>query len=159
MNALHIARESPAQADVVALIEALDAYQTALYPAESNHLVEIGALAQPDVRFAVARDAQGTVLGCGAVMLAADCGELKRMFVLPSARGRGIAKALVDFLEREAAAAGRTVCRLETGIHQAEALALYEGAGYRRRGPFGDYAEDPLSVFMEKELPAGHALR
>ena len=151
-SALHIAIESPDQPDVRALIDALDAYQRALYPAESNHLVDIGTLMRPNVRFAVARAADRRAVGCGAVLLDADAGELKRMFVDPAQRGRGIARRLHAFLEGEATRAGAQVLRLETGIHQPEALALYEGLGYRRCGPFGDYAEDPLSVFMHKPL-------
>lgn len=58
----------------------------------------------------------------------------------------------MDDLESRARAAGFTVARLEPGISQPEALGLYARAGYRRRGPFGDYADDPLSVFMEKAL-------
>jgi len=53
-------------------------------------------------------------------------------------------------LEREASKAGCTLLRLETGIHQIEAIGLYERSGYRRCGPFADYADDPLSVFMQK---------
>ncbi|HEX6705189.1 MAG TPA: GNAT family N-acetyltransferase [Albitalea sp.] len=151
---LHIAIESPDQPEVRALIDALDAYQRALYPAESNHLVDISALLQPNVRFAVARDAQRRALGCGAVLLDAGAGELKRMFVDPAQRGRGVARRLHAFLESEAARAGATELRLETGIHQPEALALYEGLGYRRCGPFAGYVEDPLSVFMHKPLAA-----
>ncbi len=146
--------ESPDQPEVIALIAELDAYQTALYPPESNHLLDMAALRRPEVLFAVARDEAGAVLGCGAVVLRTDHGEVKRMFVSPRARGQGLAKALLAQLEAEARARGCRALMLETGIHQHEALALYEGDGYQRRGPFGDYAEDPLSVFMAKPLHA-----
>lgn len=151
MNPLQIALESADQPDVIALIDELDAYQTVLYPPESHHGVDISVLVQPNVRFAVARDAQGVALGCGAAVITAEFAELKRMFVRPAARGRGIAKAVLQFLEQRAAAAGARVFRLETGIHQHEALGLYERAGYSRCGPFADYWDDPLSVFMQKE--------
>ena len=55
-------------------------------------------------------------------------------------------------IEAHAVESGMSVVRLETGIYQPEAIGLYERMGYTRRGPFGDYAEDPLSVFMEKRL-------
>jgi putative acetyltransferase len=55
-------------------------------------------------------------------------------------------------VEAEARREGLECLRLETGIHQPEALGLYRSAGYREREPFGDYARDPLSVFMEKRL-------
>lgn len=55
-------------------------------------------------------------------------------------------------LELRAVDSGCTVIRLETGPYQHEALALYASAGYQRRGPFGDYTDDPLSVFMQKHI-------
>ena len=73
------------------------------------------------------------------------------MFVRPEARGRGIGRAILAAIE--AALRGRvTILRLETGIKQEPAMRLYESAGFRRRGPFGSYRDDPLSVFMEKPL-------
>ena len=102
--------------------------------------------------FSVVRDDEGVALGCGAVVLLDGYGELKRMYVSTTARGRGIAKAIITFLEAEARLRHCMILRLETGIHQAEALALYARAGYARRGRYGDYPEDPLSVFMEKKI-------
>jgi putative acetyltransferase len=151
-QALRIALERPDQPEVIALIEALDAYQAPLYPAESNHLLDLSALLQPEVLFAVARDAQGLAIGCAASVLKTGYAELKRMYVRPECRGLGAAKQLLQFLERETLQAGRDRLMLETGILQPEALGLYERWGFVRRGPFGDYAEDPLSVFMEKAL-------
>ena len=81
-----------------------------------------------------------------------DYAEVKRVYVPPRARGLGLARAMMARLEAEALAEGRGILRLETGIHQPEALGLYEALGYARRGPFGDYGPDPLSVFMEKPL-------
>jgi putative acetyltransferase len=149
---MRIALEHPGQPEVLALIDALDAYQAGLYPPESNHGIDLQALAQPEVLFAVARDGEGEAIGCGAVVLGQASGELKRMFVRPSRRGLGAGKALLAFLEAEAARRGCTRFMLETGISQPEALGLYERSGYERRGPFGAYAEDPLSVFMHKNL-------
>ena len=151
---MNLALESVDQRDVIALIDALDAYQGALYPPESNYHLSVEALKASSVLFSVARDDGGVALGCGAVVLLDGFGELKRMYVSPAQRGRGIAKAVIAFLEHEAARRGCTVLRLETGIHQAEALGLYERAGYLRRGSYGDYPEDPLSVFMEKKISA-----
>lgn len=145
-----IALESPQQADVVRLVEELDAYQAQLYPPEALYGISIAALSKDNVLFAVARDAAGAAIGCGAIVLEPEFGELKRMFVQPSHRGQGIALALLAFLEAQAVARGCTRFTLETGIHQPEALALYARAGYVRRGPFGSYPEDPLSVFMQK---------
>jgi putative acetyltransferase len=151
---MHVALEPVDQPDVIRLINELDAHQISLYPPESNHLLDIASLKQPNVLFVVARELDGTALGCGAVVLMGDYGELKRMFVQPHQRGRGIAKAVMTKLEQETARKGCTLLRLETGILQAEALALYERAGYARCARYGDYPDDPLSVFMEKKIVA-----
>ncbi len=150
---MQIALESPAKADVWALVEALDAYQRPLYPPESHHGIDLAALQRPEVLFAVLRDAAGLAIGCGALLLQADhSAELKRLFLQPASRGGGRARALLNFLEAQGRARGCRRVQLETGIHQPAALALYAAAGYRRRGPFGSYADDPNSVFMEKPL-------
>jgi putative acetyltransferase len=147
-----IARESPRQDDVIALIRQSDALMQSLYPAESNHLVDVESLAAFNVHFLVARE-QGRALGCGAFVLGeAGQAEMKRVFVAPAARGKGIARVLMEALEREAAQLGVTLMQLETGIKQPEAIALYRKFGYAARGPFGTYKSDPLSLFMEKRL-------
>lgn len=147
---MQIALESPDQPEVIALIDELDAYQKPLYPAESHHGIDMTALCRPNVLFAVARDEGGAAVACGAIVLERGYGELKRMYTRPSHRGRGIAGALLARLEEEARRRGCTRFMLETGYLQPEALAMYERFGYRRRGPFGDYTEDPNSVFMGK---------
>ena len=70
-----IACETPLQDEVVRLIEELDRYLGDLYPAESNHLLDLQSLAKPDIRFLVARRS-GTVVGCGAVRIDAEAPEL-----------------------------------------------------------------------------------
>lgn len=147
---MHIAFESPRQADVVALIEELDAYQRPLYPAESHHGIDIEQLDAPHVLFAVTRDDEGCAVACGAIVLGSAFGELKRMFVKPGLRGRGLAGDLLRVLEDAAASRGCATFALETGYLQPEAIRLYERAGYVACGPFGDYLPDPNSVFMRK---------
>lgn len=147
-----ITLESPDQPDVIALIEALDAYQDTLYPPEARYALDLTALCQPHVLFAVARDQDGVAQGCAAVVLAPAYGEIKRMFVVPSARGTGLARQILDSLEREAMARGCTALMLETGPAQPDAVAFYGRQGFVRCGPFGDYPDHPLSVFMAKAL-------
>ena len=147
-----ITLESVDQPDIIQLISDLDAYQGALYPAESNYHLSVETLKAANVLFAVARDDARVVIGCGAVVLFDDYGELKRMFVPPAQRGRGVAKAIITYLEAHAVQRNCLLLRLETGIHQPEAHGLYARAGYQRRGPYGDYPDDPLSVFMEKKF-------
>jgi putative acetyltransferase len=74
------------------------------------------------------------------------------MYVAPSARGQGLGRAILARIEAQATAEGLELLRLETGIHQAEAIALYRSSGYVDCDPFGDYRPDPLSRFMEKRL-------
>jgi putative acetyltransferase len=144
--------ESPRQADVERLLAALDAYQGSLYPAESNHFLDVDALEASDIRFFVARRGPEAV-GCAALRIdAAGYGELKRMYVSPAARGTRLGRRILDRIEDEARREGLDCMRLETGIHQPEALALYRSAGYVEREPFGEYKPDPLSVFMEKRF-------
>lgn len=145
--------ESPDQPAVIALIAELDAYQQTLYPPEACYALDLAALKQPNVAFAVARDAEGQAVGCAAVVMDGTQGELKRMYLRPAARGQGLAQQLMQVLETAAAGLGCRQIRLETGPYQTEALAFYARQGFVRRGPFGSYPDHPLSVFMEKRLP------
>jgi putative acetyltransferase len=146
-----IALENPDQPDIVALLRAADDWYATLYPAESNHLLDVSTLQQPDIAFFVARE-DGELLGCGAVADRGDYAEIKRMYLAPAARGRKLGRRILEALETHAAQNGQSCCRLETGIHQPEAIGLYRSSGYRDVGPFNDYRPDPLSLFMEKRL-------
>ena len=149
---LTIRVEPPDQPDVLRMIEALDAQMTALYPAESNHLLDVAALSDPAVSFLVVRD-RNAAIGCGALLRdPRGWGEVKRMYVWPEQRGRGIGRRVVGELEAIARSAGLPWLRLETGIHNTDALALYRGTGFVECAAFGDYRPDPLSVFMEKRI-------
>jgi putative acetyltransferase len=149
---MNIALESPDQPDVINLIAELDAYQDTLYPPESRHSLDLASLKQPNVVFAVARDASGQAVACGAGVVNAEYCEIKRMYVRPESRGAGVARMVLDFLESHASSRGCKLLKLETGPSQPEALGLYASCGYERRGPFGKYADDPLSVFMQKRI-------
>ena len=145
--------ESPRAAGVPELICALDSYLSSLYPPSSNHFLDLDQLSSPDIRLFVARR-EGAPLACGALRIAAGYGEVKRMYVVPSARGEGLGRAILATIESEARRAGLRLMRLETGKRQAEALALYKSAGYADCAPFGEYQPDPLSLFLEKRLGA-----
>ncbi len=142
--------------EVRALITALDDELGALYTPEQRHGLSLDAIFQPGVRFFLAR--RRMAVGCGGIALLDGYAEVKRMFVRPAERGLGVAGALLAHLEGEAAAAGRPLMRLESGLNQPAALRLYERAGYRRCDAFGAYRDLPAdhvatSVFMEKPLP------
>jgi putative acetyltransferase len=149
---LIINAETPDQPEVRDMLARLDAYCAALYPAESNHLMDIASLMQGDVLFLVARDVDGAAVGCAALVNKQAYGEVKRMFVDERRRGLGTGRKLLEHLVMFARMSGLSVLRLETGIHQPEAIGLYERMGFERRAPFGDYREDPLSLFMEMRL-------
>jgi putative acetyltransferase len=149
---MKISLESPNQPDVRQLIHELDDYQIPLYPAESHHGVDIDVLEQPNVLFGVVRNEAGVAVACGAIVLEADYGELKRMYTSPAQRGQGLARRLLAFLEGAAQARGCHAFALETGYLQTEAITLYQRCGYSLCGPFGDYLEDPNSVFMRKTI-------
>jgi putative acetyltransferase len=152
MRNILIQIDDPSSPAARELIERLNKYLTSLYPAESNHLLSVEALQHHNVTFLTA-SVDSEVAGCGAfVNQGGEYAEIKRMFVLPEFRGIKLGRRILEELENIARASGIEFARLETGIHQAEALRLYERAGYQRRGPFGDYPEDPLSIFMEKKL-------
>src|SRR6266704_597035 len=80
------------------------------------------------------------------------CSSIRIRIARPSFRPRASGRAVLTRIEEQASREGLALMRLETGIHQAEALALYRRAGYAERGPFGEYASDPLSHFMEKRI-------
>lgn len=146
--------ESPAQPDVVALLQRAADYLLARYPAESCRLMDVPALQAPGVRFWVARQAGQAVGCCALVPLAATAAEIKRLYVDEPARGHGVGTRLLEAVERTANALGLDTLLLEAGVRQPEALALYRKRGYVRRGPFGGHPDDPLSVFLEKPLRA-----
>jgi len=92
-------------------------------------------------------------VGCGAVRRIDDeTAEVKRMYVAPAGRRKGIARRILAELERSAVDFGYKAIRLETGILQPEAQRLYESCGYKRIAAFGHYAGNPTSVCYEKVL-------
>lgn len=134
-----IAREPVRQQRVIALLEQSDAYMATLFPAESNHLLDIASLEKPEVSFFVARK-DGEIIGCCALMEAGDgTAEIKRMFVSPDARGLAVGRLLMEALENDARARGLVAIHLETGTSQPEAIGLYRRFGFEEIPPFGSY--------------------
>jgi GNAT superfamily N-acetyltransferase len=141
--------------DGASLVDALLADLRARYDAEDIDEPAPSDLVAPRGVFLVAYD-DGTPVGCGGVRTHADgIGELKRMYVVPAARRRHIARRLLEQLEVHALALGYRRLRLETGVRQPEAIALYESAGYRPIPPYGHYHESPMSRCFEKALVDG----
>jgi GNAT superfamily N-acetyltransferase len=147
-----ITLERPDSADAKALIEELEVHLAPLYPRESRHGYSVERLIAEGVAFFVMRHDDAPA-GCGGIQLyGTEYGEIKRMYVRPRFRGLGLGRLMLEHLANYTAAQGVGILRLETGIHQRAAIALYEREGFRGIPPFGAYREDPLSRFFEKHL-------
>ncbi|KGM09780.1 GCN5 family acetyltransferase [Cellulomonas bogoriensis 69B4 = DSM 16987] len=98
----------------------------------------------------------GEPAGCGSVRDASGygpgCGELKRMYVRPDLRGRGLSRLVLTRLEAEAVRRGVRRLVLETGVRQPESIGLYRSAGYTSIPRYGPYVDDEESVCFERSL-------
>jgi putative acetyltransferase len=158
-DSIVISQERPDQPEVVALLDSLDRYLGSLYPADANHIMDVQSLLAPEVSFFVARE-RGRIVGTGAfrrmpgesVTGGERYGEIKRMYVDPTLRGKRIGSRLLEALEDKLFNEDITLALLETGAEQTQAVRLYERSGYTLRGPFGGYPDNGLSVFYAKVL-------
>ena len=152
MPELEFDRVAPSDQVASALIRALDDELERRYPVNAIHGLHPDEMVTFPGVFLLAR-CEGEVVACGAVRpLDAGFAELKRMYVVPSARRRGFARRLLEELEQVARDLDVHVLRLETGVHQPESVALYEGAGYRQIAPYGEYIGNSYSLCYEKLL-------
>lgn len=123
-------------------------------PPGGVHAMDVEALRAPEVTFWSAWEGE-VLLGCGALKeLDPRRGEIKSMRTVVTHRGKGVASALLEHMTAEAVRRGYRELYLETGAQPefAPARALYERHGFTYRGPFGDYTDDPNSVFMMKRI-------
>ncbi|MEU4383036.1 GNAT family N-acetyltransferase [Micromonospora echinofusca] len=105
-----------------------------------------------DIRY-LAVVADGRAVACGGIQgIDAGTGEVKRMYVRPAYRGRGIARQLLTALEELAFQQGYGVVRLETGTYLPAAIALYTSSGYEPIPVYGEYVGNPYSVCFAKRL-------
>ena len=147
-----VGREAPDTPEVRAFLAAADERSRSLYPAEIRHGPSLSALVTADVRFFVARQ-DGRALGCGGyVLLGGSAAEMKRLFVDPASRGRGVGHALIRAIEQSATRESVNILYLETGVKSDEALRLYRRLGFETCEVFADYQPDPLSEFIMKFL-------
>jgi GNAT superfamily N-acetyltransferase len=151
---LTITPERLSSPDAQLLIARLNAELCERYPKPEDRHFELAEAQVSKGRgvFVVAR-LDGDAVGCGALrQLDRVTGELKRMYVARDARGHGVGGRLLAELERHARLLGLRRLVLETGERQHEAMGLYTGAGFERIHCFGEYADSPVSVCMEKSL-------
>jgi GNAT superfamily N-acetyltransferase len=138
------------------LIAAMVAEMAVLYgPIDGPHMPSAtpADFAAPHGTFLVGFDDDGAPVCAGGVKrLDGDAAEIKRMYVVPAARGRGLARVLLGALEDAARELGYAVVRLDTGEHQPHAQALYESAGYRSVGNFN---ANPVASFWGEKRLAG----
>ena len=127
-------------------------------PPESVHALGVDALKQPGVTFWSAWVGE-EIAGCGALKRLDAAhgehrGEIKSMRVADSFLGKGVGRAVLEHIVAEAERMGLTSLWLETGSADAfrPAIGLYSSAGFKRCGPFGEYVDDPFSVFMTRRL-------
>ena len=149
---LSIMAEPFDSSDARRLIAALDAALTELYPPAQRFGPNLKAehLASGRGTFLVARDDDRAV-GCGAIrLLDQTTAEVKRMYVHPDRRGRGVGRAVLASLEARQLGAERIV--LETGVHQVAAISLYRRAGFVQVDCWGEYASSPTSICFAKQL-------
>jgi GNAT superfamily N-acetyltransferase len=140
---------------VTALVDAQQAEMRGRYDGEADigPAREAAMFVEPDGVFLVVRGDDGRAIGCGGVCrFDGTRAELKRMYVVPEARGRGLGRLLLVELEAEARRLGYAGIVLETGDRQPEALGLYVSAGYERIPCYGIYATRALSMCFEKTL-------
>ncbi|MGC9954458.1 MAG: GNAT family N-acetyltransferase [Rhizomicrobium sp.] len=143
--------ESPGSAAARSLIAALDEEILSRYPGEPVNGINVAEFEAAGGVFAVGYE-EDMPVACGAFRPFEGSAEIKRMYVVPAFRGRGLARRMLDFLEAEAARRGFPRAILETGRQMTEALGLYRSRGWQEIPVFGPYAGDPKSICFEKRL-------
>ncbi len=150
--AVAIAIESPLQDEVRVLIAALNETLLALTPPEHCYHMTVEQMAEPSTTLFVAREA-GRAVACGALKRhGGGTGEVKRMYTLPEAQGRGIGGRILGEIEALARREGLARLVLETGDRHPAAWRVYERGGFARCGAVLDYPDSVWSVFYQKAL-------
>lgn len=142
--------------DVRMLVGELEAELAPLNPPEQRHGLSLEAIFQPNILFFLAYRYHEP-LGCGGIALMQDFAEVKRMYVRPAERGRGVADSIMERLIEETRAAGRDCLRLETGAEFPAANRFYRRKGFAPCAIFEPYASMPphnvaSSAFLEMRL-------
>lgn len=146
-----VEKTDPHHPQATALLKQSHALMQELFAPEDNHYLDIDDLVDPQIHFFTARIGD-TRCGTGALRIKDGYGEIKSMFVQDSARGKGVADAILRQLEDQAREENLPLLRLETGNVLHAAHRLYRRHGFADCGVFGDYATTESSIFMEKQL-------
>jgi putative acetyltransferase len=152
---VEIRRESFDSDTARALADALEAELLATYDGDpgSGGLPAASIFEPPNGGSFLVGSIDGEAVACGGVARYDETtGEIRRMYVVPEARGRGLSRRVLEALEEEARTLGYAFVRLETGKLQAAAVGLYVSAGFQPIPRYGPFARDPKSVCFEKRL-------
>jgi putative acetyltransferase len=152
--AMRITVDNLQGSEITALLQEHLSEMRSVSPPESVHALDLSGLRKPDITFWTVW-LESDLAACGALKeLSFDHGEIKSMRTARLHRRKGIAAYMVQYMIQEAARRGYRTLSLETGCqpHFAPARSLYGSFGFQRCGPFGDYVDDPNSVFMTKVL-------
>jgi GNAT superfamily N-acetyltransferase len=151
--------------DVTRMVDAVQAEYVVLYGGPDAAVVDPGEFVPPaGVLFVGLLDGEAVAMAGWRRLPAADpaapqLAEVKRMYVDPRVRGRGLSRVMLEAAERSAAEAGVERFVLNTGPVQRAAVALYESSGYTPSAPFGHYASKGGALFYGKRLGAQHEAR
>jgi putative acetyltransferase len=154
MSQLHIREDDLTGKPIIDLLREHLENMHEITPPESVHALDLAALQAPNITFWTAWQAD-ELLGCGALKeLDPSSGEIKSMRTVKAHRRQGVASKILEHIIKEAERRAYDCLYLETGAFPefAPARALYEQYGFEYRGPFGEYIDDPNSVFMVKKL-------
>lgn len=148
-----VERVQPDEPDVAKAIERHFALMRSQSPPESCHVLPAAALDAPDIQLYALRQ-NNRVVAIGAIKLTGGSGELKSMHTLEELRGQGLGRDMLRGLIKEARLLGIKRLELETGsgVEHAAARGLYRSEGFTECPPFGSYSDDPLSLFMARDL-------
>jgi GNAT superfamily N-acetyltransferase len=139
--------------EALELIGELDKELLQRYPASSIHTLDLDKITNESGLFFIGYISEIPVACCSLYEIEKYVGEIKRVFVKQQYRRKGISEFMMKYLEEQAVNGGFKFLRVETGLKQPEAIALYKKLGYYDIEKYGEYINDPDSVCMEKGLP------
>ena len=145
---------TPDDPDVINVFSDIDRLINSLYPVATAQSLSLNELGQPNI-FAIGLKNDDGIVACGAIVKQLDTvpyGEIRRLYVKPSYRGKGLSRRIMQILLHHAGEEQIPLIRLETGPKQKKSISLYENLGFQPCGPFGNYTENPQSLFMELGL-------
>ncbi|KPH60168.1 acetyltransferase [Pseudoalteromonas porphyrae] len=144
----------PNDQDVINVFADIDRLMNTLYPIATAQSLTVNDLNKPNV-YAIGLKNEDGIVACGAIVKQFDdkvYGEIRRLYVKPSYRGKGLSRRIMQILLHHAGEEEIPLIRLETGPKQAESISLYENLGFQRCLSFGKYKDNPQSLFMELGL-------